>query len=545
MKMRMLTSNNASENNHMSRRSFLATAGGTFLAGHVLRSTADSNLAPIDIGTQKQLFIDEKFIQSKRNVTLSLTPPDLQRENLLVADRPWESGRVCSTGSVVQHQGKVILWYDAREWDPERSTTKGMRYCYAESEDGIHFQKPNARLIDWNGSKENNLVLIGGQGAMFVDPHDVPAKRFKALMDMSPQLEPLKWSQLDGVQSHWVCLFTSPDGIRWTRAPKVVFPMWLGALQSVIWDNRLQKWVLYLRAHRPYRCFGRTTVDLGKLEEPYPFSPQAGRSYEKLGENGLKDELPIVMDRDNLDPPGGQSYWMNAWKYPEAEDVYFAFVPMWFEGRGGTGGSDRIEAQLAISRDGIQWSRPWRRAVIPPGAPSMSASGQIWPLPEPIIRNEEVWLYYLSEPDTHLGTLQPPNYLSPSEADLMKDPKRVFETCVVARAIWRLDRFVAADAGPEGGELLTPPILFSGGELRINANAGASGQLRVAVERPSGPAIPGYTLQDAIPIQGNGLALTARWKGHHSVRLVAGQPVRLRFALTNCQLYSFQTVPGT
>ena len=104
MKMRMLTSNSASENNHMSRRSFLATAGGTFLAGHVLRSTADSNLAPIDIGTQKQLFIDEKFIQSKRNVTLSLTPPDLQRENLLVADRPWESGRVCSTGSVVQHQ---------------------------------------------------------------------------------------------------------------------------------------------------------------------------------------------------------------------------------------------------------------------------------------------------------------------------------------------------------------------------------------------------------------------------------------------------------
>jgi len=525
------------------RRTFLGMTGASAsLFGAPVTRLGEAQKSPLDVGFRKQLFVDKRFIEFQQNVQLVPILPDLQRESFLAADKPWESGRVCSTGSVCQHGGKIILWYDAREWDPKTQLPKGVRYCYAQSDDGVHFHKPNAGIIEWQGSKNNNMVLIGGVGTMFVDSYDVPAKRFKALVDLVPELEPLHWSELDGVESRWICLFTSPGGLHWTRAPKVVFPMWLGSQQSILWDDRLEKWVLYLRAHRPHRCFGRTVVDRGKLEEPYQFWAQPGRSYDKHGKNSLKDELPIVMDRDGGDPQGGQTYMMNAWKYPEAEDVYLAFVPMWYEARGGTGASDRVEAQLAVSRDGIQWNRPWRRAVISPGAPSMDAAGQIWPLPEPIVRGSEVWLYYLSEPDTHLSFAHQPNYVSPKEAELMADRRALFGTCLIARAIWRLDRFVAADSGPEGGEILTPLIRFSGSGLMVNANAGASGQLRIAIENADGTAIPGLTIEDSVPIQGNGLVLPARWKNGASIGQLAGKPVKLRFRLTNCQLFSFQAV---
>ena len=533
---------------NLRRRSFLKLATGSAVstsAAANFAATAAPQRVPIDIGTRKQLFIDHRFIAQHRNVALSLQRPDLQREDLLPADRPWESGRVCSAGSVAQNDGKIILWYDAREWDPQARTPLNVRrYCYAESGDGIHFRKPDVGLIEWSGSNQNNLVLIGATGHIFLDPRDVPSRRYKAIMDLRPERAILQWSEIEGTQRHWICLFTSPDGIHWKRSPGVVFPMYLGNQQSAIWDDRLKKWVLYLRAHRPHRCFGRVAVDAGKLDEPYPFTQLPGKQYDTPGAFALTNELPIVMDRDERDPPGAQPYQMNAWKYSQAEDVYLAFVPIWYEARGGTGASDRVEVQLAISRDGITWTRPWRRAIVPPGSPSLSGSGQIWPLMEPIIREDEVWLYYLSEPETHLSAQYKPNYLSSAESQLMADRRTLYQSSVVARAIWRSDRFVFADAGPEGGEIVTPAIRFRGTELAVNANAGATGRLRIAVEKPDGSAIPGYSLSDALPIQGNGIALQARWKQTFDVSTLRGRPVRLRFALTNCQLFAFQT-PAT
>ena len=34
--------------------------------------------------------------------------------------------------------------------------------CYAESPDGIRWIKPNLGLFEWQGSKENNIIWLGG-----------------------------------------------------------------------------------------------------------------------------------------------------------------------------------------------------------------------------------------------------------------------------------------------------------------------------------------------------------------------------------------------
>ena len=58
--------------------------------------------------------------------------------------------------------------------------------CYAVSEDGFNWEKPSLGQVDFEGSKENNIVGADGwrsfKGGIFVDKneHD-PSKRFKAL----------------------------------------------------------------------------------------------------------------------------------------------------------------------------------------------------------------------------------------------------------------------------------------------------------------------------------------------------------------------------
>eukprot|EP00756_Hemistasia_phaeocysticola_P054359 Hpha_TRINITY_DN30288_c0_g1::TRINITY_DN30288_c0_g1_i1::g.27025::m.27025 len=39
---------------------------------------------------------------------------------------------------------------------------RGEAFLYAESDDGIHWTKPNLGMTEWKGSKANNLIELGG-----------------------------------------------------------------------------------------------------------------------------------------------------------------------------------------------------------------------------------------------------------------------------------------------------------------------------------------------------------------------------------------------
>ena len=140
-----------------------------------------------------------------------------------------------------------------------------------------------------------------------------------------------------------------------------------------------------------------------------------------------------------------------------------------------------------------------------------------------MIQGDEIWLYYQSVPYTHFDFVSP-------------EPRQG----KTARAVFRIDGFVSADAETMGAEIVTPVIQFNGDWLQLNVNAAASGQLRVAIETADGTAIPGFTLEEADTIRGNQPSATASWNGKSEVRSLASSPVRLRFAMDYCRLYGFQ-----
>ena len=91
--------------------------------------------------------------------------------------------------------------------------------------------------------------------------------------------------------------------------------------------------------------------------------------------------------------------------------------------------------------------------------------------------------------------------------------------------------------------MVTRPFAFEGGALSLNISTSAAGSARVELQDADGKPIEGYALSDCDEIYGDDLERMVMWKGRADVRALAGQAVRLRFALSDADLYSLQFTP--
>ena len=104
----------------------------------------------------------------------------------------------------------------------------------------------------------------------------------------------------------------------------------------------------------------------------------------------------------------------------------------------------------------------------------------------------------------------------------------------------RVDGFVSANAPLKEGELITRPFTFAGGALSLNVGTSAAGSVRVEIQDAHGKALKGHTLRDCDEIYGDFLDLRVSWKGAADLSALVGKPLRLRFALSDADLYSFR-----
>jgi len=478
---------------------------------------------PILVGKKRRLFIDDQMVAESLGTRRRFCHPDLQQEKLLVPEYPWESGYAGAYASLLEHKGRVMLWYDAFPWDEANKKLAATRFMgLATSENGVEFRKTLLGNISFRQETKTNIVMTGVSGSVFYDHSDTNGMPFKCIGSMRPDQAGCDWKPLRGAARNSVYLLFSADGIHWHRSDNELVPVWLGATQSAIWNTETKKWYIYLRAHLPERAYSLIEMGSGHLGEPYPLNRLSGVDYESIPRPALTGELPVVLRGDEKDPPGAQPYTMNAWRYPLADDLYIAFFSMWHDGRDSICKSDMMEVQMAISRDGRVWSRPNRRAVISPGAPFQQIAGEVWPIPDPLIRGDQIWQYYFSRPETHR-----------TESGKASG--------VLARAIWRIDRFACIEPLDREASLTTPVVSLHGEHLCVNLDAGSTGFMRVGLLDESGKELSGWSVNDCKPIYGNGTELIVAWRKNRQIGILIGRPLRIRFVLTNCSLYSVFT----
>jgi hypothetical protein len=102
----------------------------------------------------------------------------------------------------------------------------------------------------------------------------------------------------------------------------------------------------------------------------------------------------------------------------------------------------------------------------------------------------------------------------------------------------RLDGFVSVNAPLAGGEFVTKPFTFAGKQLEINYATSAAGQIRVELQDGDGKAIPGLALDACEPIWGDHVSRIVKWKSGDDVSAYAGRAVRLRFEMSDADLFS-------
>ena len=88
--------------------------------------------------------------------------------------------------------------------------------------------------------------------------------------------------------------------------------------------------------------------------------------------------------------------------------------------------------------------------------------------------------------------------------------------------------------------MTTAPLTFSGKRLELNARTGGGGVVYVELLDAQGTPLPGFSREQALPVTGNSVRLPVSWKPGSRLDSLAGRVVRLRFHLTDCQLYAFR-----
>jgi len=472
---------------------------------------------PVDIGTRRELFVDEALIEKfAGNAALKLHQPTA-REVTFQFDRPWE-GNACGYVTLFRDGDIYRMYYRGHRYvidDPPLKQAQSEVVCYAESRDGIHWTRPNLGLFAWNGSKENNIIWMGTP----------EAHNFAPFKDANPACPPeQKYKAIGGtVTSRGLNTFQSADGIHWTRwsTEPVVTQGAFDSHNTAFWDAAGERYVMYVRSfENGLRAIGMSeSLDYVHWSAPvsleYPNSPPQQMYTNQIAPYERAPHVWLGFPTRYVARPLGPHV-------KNLEPVELRKLLIAADERVGT---DLTDGVFMSTRDGKTFRR-WDEAFLRPG-------------PE----NEGRWIYGDNYQcygllETLDGAANPAPELSLyfTEGAWRDDAHRL------RRYTLRLDGFVSAHAPYAGGELVTKPLRFAGDRLHLNYATSAAGSVRVEIQDESGTPLPGFALDDAEELFGDSIEQPVLWKGGSDVSSAAGKAVRLRFVFKDADLYSFHFV---
>jgi hypothetical protein len=475
---------------------------------------------------RKFLMVDRRWMvhhhgawAPKGSYRFRVASPTKHPEPLIIADKPWESMTV-NYASVVYDGGLYRLFYDAIDKDYKRDSDSYL--CYAESEDCIHWRKPELGLVEYQGSKQNNIILDAGLtydvgyhgGTVFIDPTADPSERYKiifmgATIGMYHTRKPVEaWTGIDLIMTG-----TSSDGLRWKMrsdanaygTPGAMLAVHSETQRGIWWDPQYRKYIAFWISREPgyNRCIARAeTSDFH--EWPVPRT---------------------VLRCDDRDPVTADMYNNGAMRYESGGDLaYFLMFSMYNHD------TDRLNVQLATSRDSYTWFRGDRSAFIDNGPNEFDAGGvYVSPAMVPFGKDRFAILYHGA---------------SFKHSDAL--PDRIAYQGMVGMVTTPRDRFQGVHTD-DTFEFSLATFTLESPDLRIGVNAEIRGEIRMALTYYNTPYpeyygfqpeyVPGVEVSECVPLTGDVLDGQIRWQNPPDLKSLIGRRVELRVLMKQATLY--------
>ena len=520
----------------------------------------------------RYLFVDDFHLTEVIGLQRRLNQVEKHPSNPVIKpEESWEGDGMWAKNSTMYDptEGLFKLWYNC-----------GKRSCYAKSSDGMHWQRPDLGIVEFDGSTENNLLANRVFQVVHGGDHFgvLPAERTYNAMC---------WSHEQGQH-----LITSADGLRWREG---------GKLRLLAGDTLVcSKTTECLSGISPQGLPGypvtegqpryinvvRWCLPVGRFDGSTDLRPVRRVQVLYRSDNLVDWRQPTrILTPDDLDDEMAQArieaaladgsltedckedrrcefYTVVVFPY---EDVYIGLLLILdasyeLKRIGRSNQCGPAEIQLVASRDLLDWQRLGeRKAFIPRGGPGQFDWAAAWYSSVPIVKGDELWFFYTGSCLPHTcGPEMLEKRLSQVKAGELPAKSSI------GLATLRRDGFISLDAGNRTGHVLTKPFAWpKSNRVHLNCDA-RGGEVRVAVCQPEGTPYPGYELAE--PVTGYEPDTVVRWKGQKDAggpqglhahgtaeeagtkphpdfeshqRLEPGQMARLRIVARNAKLYSY------
>lgn len=476
---------------------------------------------PVNVG--RQLFVDN-FLISETDLTPVYHTPDWYDGNpVLEPTEEWENttegapyAAPFSDGIWYDDQdGKFKMWYLAGAGMIHKQDAQTFYTGYAESTDGIHWVKPELDLI-----KGTCLVDTANRDAntIWLDRNEKdPQKRYK-MFNVERRPTDRRWQFI---------LKYSPDGIHWSEG--VAQSGDLYDRSTVFYNPFRDVWCISMRYGTKVSSRSRSYLEAK--------DPETAVSLAHRVRKGVPDKnIVFWFTPDDKEPRHPN--------FPEVEPGIYNFDVIPYESImlgqyavwqgpennvcGDLGIQKRNEICLGYSRDGFHFSRP---SHVPFMANDTTDGAWNWGNMQsaggvPLIVGDSLYFYCSGR---RLNDIMWDSYTSTGLAKL------------------RRDGFVSMHADKNGGSLVTEPLTFDGEYLFVNVDLPAKkSALTVEVLDADGNPIPEFSGKNAVALKNiDSTKAAIEWKDQTSLKSLQGQPVRLKFSLTDGDLYSFWISPWT
>lgn len=520
-----------------------------------------------DTQTERHLLlVDDHHVLYRSGTKRIFHPAKLNPSNPVIReDKAWELA--IGWTSVTRHKesGKYQLWYQAYGGQRDMRKSHKCVVCYAESDDGIHFTKPNLDIHDFETDRKpwerrfpkTNIVLLGENGygdryanSVLFEPSKADKQtRYKMLYtDFSKDENGQEWPAFHAA--------FSPDGIHWTKSSKNPLnktayggrgfqpPFVDENVYREAYDKRkgfLRKsWripfsmsdaadVMYDPVRQTYAAYGKAWIQgpAGRLAWKHAMARVDSKDF-------LHWSKPqIVATPDDLDPSNTEFHTSPVFYY---QGCYFCLNQI-LSARGETIGAkaDAMHIELMISRDGIHWDRPFRTQKFIAGNEQSFSNGGIFTNSTPVFHDDEIRFYYGGYNSGAIGggkKLTDPNQQSgvgfasiPVDRFAGIRPVSLSAQSTLKKPLENI------------GQITLKPLSLAGfKEITLNGDA-TGGSIQVELLDEDGYRVSGFSKDEAKPIIGDSLSHRVIWQKNKIAQLPPGN-YSLRLHLDNAEAFA-------
>ncbi len=465
---------------------------------------------PLVIDHTPQMLFGDAMVEDFYRVHHEQQTPEKYAGNpVFRASLPCEQGNIMRPSVIYDDEiGRYRMWYSAGgEHD----------ICYAESDDGLTWEKPILNLVRTDVFGDNNIVEFTDEyirGQLKHYEHEI------GQVILNPDRSDRSKKFIMVYNNGTTKIAYSADGIRWTPEEAGPAGIAVDCSLNLAYDESREMWQLFTR---PSMHAKDERLDVEKTF--YPNGNYRRRVCVLESPDLKKWSAPRVVYRPADNFPRQQ-----------ADNIHFFSVgnyPMAF-----------IQCFAAYNNDGCKYQRV---------LPYLATGRDVYHL-RPLTENKPIVDYgkYPSYDDQRIIIDDYPH-------ELMGDGRTYFyyrgyhhdivgnNEITVNLLSFDGNRFCARAADEHGGWLVTREFILDGSEIEIDADIpdvnhgyikaelvdGGGGRWR------DGLSIDGFRYKEADAITGNGKHLTLTWQGNSDVSSLKGRAVYLRFHLVGAKLYSF------